>query len=85
MHGPRVINGRGDEVMDAPSVQNNRLLTAYTWLAMFHRSNRPLREERQRFSAGSLFRRVSQLKTRFHEGELDEDRYLLPYLSAKFL
>jgi hypothetical protein len=32
---PQVHNGLADVGMDAPSSQDNRLLTAYIWLAMF--------------------------------------------------
>lgn len=32
---PQVNNGPAKEVMDAPSGQDNRLLTAHLWLAMF--------------------------------------------------
>jgi hypothetical protein len=35
MHKPQVNNGLAEEVMDAPSGQDNRLLTAFPWLAMF--------------------------------------------------
>jgi hypothetical protein len=35
MYKPQVNNGLAEEVMDGPSGQDNRLLTAYTWLAMF--------------------------------------------------
>src|SRR5882762_2014557 len=35
MCNPQVHNGLADVGMNAPSSQNNRLLTAYLWLAMF--------------------------------------------------
>jgi hypothetical protein len=35
IYKPQVNNGLAKEAMDAPSSQDNRLLTAYTWLAMF--------------------------------------------------
>lgn len=35
MYKPQVTRGLAEEVMDAPGGQDNRLLTAYTWLAMF--------------------------------------------------
>jgi hypothetical protein len=35
MYKPQVNNGLAEEVTDGPSGQDNRLLTAYTWLAMF--------------------------------------------------
>ena len=35
MHKPQINIGLGKEVMDAPSGQDDRLLTAYIWLAMF--------------------------------------------------
>lgn len=35
MYKPQVHNRLAEEVMDAPNGQDNRLLTAYTWLAMF--------------------------------------------------
>jgi hypothetical protein len=63
VYKPQVNNGLAEEVMDAPSGQDNRLLTAYTWACYVHRSNRHLREELRRLLAGSLFHRVAQLKT----------------------
>jgi hypothetical protein len=35
MYKPQINNGLAEKVMDAPSGQDNRLLTAYIWLAMF--------------------------------------------------
>jgi hypothetical protein len=35
MYKPQVNTGLAEEVMDAPSGRDNRLLTAYLWLAMF--------------------------------------------------
>jgi hypothetical protein len=85
MRKPKVNIRRSEEGMDASDGQGNSLLTAYTWLAMFIGQIGIYVRKADAFRLGILFRCAAQRKTRFHEREPDEDRYLLPYLPAKLL
>jgi hypothetical protein len=71
--------------MDAPSGPGNSQLTAYAWLAMFIGQIGIYVRKAAAFRAGILFRCATHFKARFQESESDEDRYLLPYFSAKLL
>jgi hypothetical protein len=80
---PKVNIGRTEAGTDASNDQGNSLLTAYTWLAMFIGQIGIYVRKAGAFRLGIFFRWAAHLKTRIHERESDEDRYLLPYLSAE--